>query len=101
MQNEFSDWNHMNNATEKQLIAQIKIGGIYKHYKNKLYKVHMVSKSADDLTWWVVYEALYENELSTMWHRKLEDFLEVGSWIDGQPAIQRFTLIENNESKKI
>ena len=87
--------------TQQELIAQLKIGGIYKHYKNKLYKVHMLSRSADDLSWWVVYETLYENELSKIWHRKLEDFLEIGVWIEGQPATPRFTLIENIESKII
>lgn len=85
------------NIPEKELIAQIKIGGIYKHYKNKVYKVHLLSKSADDLSWWVVYEALYENELSKIWHRRLEDFLEVGVWIEGQPAIPRFALVKENE----
>lgn len=86
----------MNIIAEKGLIAQLKIGGIYKHYKNKLYKVHSISKNADDLSLWVVYEALYENELSKIWHRKLEDFLEVGVWIEGQPAMPRFTLAEND-----
>ena len=85
----------MHTIAEKELIAQLKIGGMYKHYKNKLYKVLMLSKSADDLSLWVVYEALYENELSPIWHRRLEDFLEVGTWIEGQPAMTRFTLVEN------
>lgn len=88
------------NTTQQELIAQLKIGHIYRHYKNKLYKVHMLSKSSDDLSWWVVYEALYENGLSKIWHRRLEDFLQVGVWVEGQLAMPRFALVKENENEK-
>lgn len=83
------------NKNHDQLIHQLKIGGIYKHYKGNLYKVLMLSKSADDLSWWVVYQCLYDNKLSSIWHRKLEDFLQVDTWIEGQSAMPRFTLMQD------
>lgn len=85
------------NKNHIELIHQLKIGGIYKHYKGNLYKVLMLSKNTDDLSWWVVYQCLYDNELSTIWHRKLEDFFAVGNWIEGQPTMPRFDLVQENE----
>ena len=85
-------------SSKHELIQQLNIGGIYKHYKGPLYKVLMLSKSTDDLSWWVVYQALYDNALSTIWHRKLEDFLQVGTWVEGEAPIARFTLVQKNDS---
>ena len=84
-----------NHLSENQLLASLVIGGIYEHYKGKLYKVLMVSKNVDDLSWWVVYESLYDNPVSKIWHRKLEDFLEVGIWHEGKAARQRFVLVRS------
>ena len=79
---------------EQQLLAELIIGGTYEHYKGKLYRVLYVSKNVDDLSWWVVYESLYDNPVSTIWHRKLEDFLEVGVWQEGMQARPRFVLVK-------
>jgi hypothetical protein len=78
---------------EKELIQQIKIGGTYKHYKEKYYRVIMLSRNVEDYSLWVIYEPLYHHELGSTWHRKLEDFLEIGVWIENAPAMPRFTLV--------
>lgn len=48
--------------------------GIYRHYKDKLYRVIGVAKHSETLEELVVYEALYENERSKLWVRPLEMF---------------------------
>jgi hypothetical protein len=50
--------------------------GIYEHYKGKQYRVLGVAKHSETLEDLVVYEALYENELSQIWVRPLSMFLE-------------------------
>jgi len=58
------------------IINQIKPGEIWRHYKNKEYRIIAISCHSEDLTWYVVYEALYNNSISKIWHRPLEMFLE-------------------------
>ena len=48
--------------------------GIYLHYKNKKYRVLGTAKNRDTLEDFVVYEALYDNELSKLWLGKPEVF---------------------------
>jgi hypothetical protein len=51
--------------------------GIYKHAKSgKEYRVVGVAKHSETLEDIVVYEALYENELSKIWVRPLKMFTE-------------------------
>jgi hypothetical protein len=50
--------------------------GLYRHYKNKNYRVIGVAKHSETLEDLVVYEALYENDLSKLWVRPLTMFLE-------------------------
>lgn len=60
---------------------QLCLGGFYRHYKNKPYKVHGVVRHSESLDEHVLYEALYPNKLGQMWVRPLEMFLsdvEVG-----------------------
>jgi len=73
------------------LIEQIKPGDIWRHYKNKDYRIITVSCNTEDLTWYVVYEALYDNAVSKIWHRPIEMFLETIE-IDGT-NVPRFTRI--------
>ena len=60
----------------QELINQIKPGDLWRHYKNKDYKIIALSRHSEDLSWYVVYEALYDNAMSKIWHRPLEMFLE-------------------------
>lgn len=64
--------------------------GIYEHYKNPKhrYRVLGVARHSETLEDLVVYEALYENEMSKLWVRPLEMFLGDVE-IDGK-AIPRF-----------
>ncbi|MHB0865729.1 MAG: DUF1653 domain-containing protein [Minisyncoccota bacterium] len=66
--------------------------GMYEHYKGKKYRVVGVAKHSETLEDFVVYEALYENELSKLWIRPLQMFLgEVE--VDGK-MISRFRLVD-------
>lgn len=51
-------------------------GEIWRHYKGNDYRIIAVSCHTEDLSWYVVYEALYENSVSKIWHRPLNIFLE-------------------------
>ena len=52
--------------------------GIYKHSKKGTeYKVHFIAKHSETLEDVVVYEALYENELSKFWVRPVSMFEEI------------------------
>ena len=71
---------------------KVKIGGIYEHYKGQQYKAVCVSRHSEDLVWYVVYETLYDNEISRIWHRPVEMFLEE-IIVDGKNK-PRFRLVE-------
>jgi len=60
----------------QNLIEQINPGEIWRHYKNKDYRIITISCDTEKLNWYVVYEALYDNPLSQVWHRPLDMFLE-------------------------
>lgn len=67
--------------------------GVYEHYKGngKKYRVLGVAKHSETLEDMVVYEALYENEVSKLWVRPLSMFLgEVE--VNGK-RVPRFTYI--------
>lgn len=65
--------------------------GIYKHYKGKEYRVIGVAKHSETLEDFVVYEALYDNDLSKLWIRPIGMFLEELEVEGG--SVQRFTFI--------
>ncbi|MEX2054415.1 MAG: DUF1653 domain-containing protein [Candidatus Colwellbacteria bacterium] len=50
--------------------------GRYRHYKGKEYRVIGVAKHSETLEDLVVYEALYENNVSHLWIRPLAIFTE-------------------------
>lgn len=65
----------------------IKIGGIYKHFKGNIYKVVGIAKHSETMDDMVVYESLRNN---TLWVRPLSMWSEV---IDDK-GTRRFTLTE-------
>ena len=68
--------------------------GIYKHYKGKKYRVIGVAKHSETLDDLVVYEALYENEMSNLWVRPIDMFFDEVEK-DGK-KMKRFELINDN-----
>lgn len=52
---------------------EVKIKGIYKHFKGDLYIVEDIAQDSNTLEKIVVYRGLYEN--SPLWTRPLDDFL--------------------------
>lgn len=57
---------------ETQLIP----GGLYRHYKGMLYRVHNVVVHSETLEELVHYETLYENPRGRFWVRPKKMFLE-------------------------
>lgn len=73
-------------------MPDIAIGGIYLHYKNKKYRVTAIARHSETLEEMVVYEALYDNELGSVWVRPKSMFTEevdIGGYCG-----PRFRLIE-------
>jgi len=48
--------------------------GIYEHYKGHQYRVIGVAKHSETLEDLVIYEALYNNEMSKLWARPMAMF---------------------------
>ncbi|MEI8068068.1 MAG: DUF1653 domain-containing protein [Candidatus Shapirobacteria bacterium] len=71
---------------------EIKKGQIYKHYKSDhTYKIIDVGIHSETLEEMVVYEALYENKMGSIWIRSLKMWFEEVEW-DGK-KVKRFELI--------
>jgi hypothetical protein len=70
----------------------LKLNGLYRHYKGKMYKVHQVVRHSETLEELVLYETLYENPAGKWWVRPATMFLETVV-IDGV-AKPRFEWIE-------
>ncbi|OGB97500.1 hypothetical protein A3F06_03105 [candidate division TM6 bacterium RIFCSPHIGHO2_12_FULL_36_22] len=68
------------------------VGGLYRHYKGKLYKVINIARHSETLEFMVIYQALYNSTFgnNTIWTRPLTMFVEE---IDLQTHQQRFELI--------
>jgi hypothetical protein len=66
--------------------------GIYEHYKGKKYRVIGVAKHSETLEDMVVYEALYDNDVSKLWIRPLQMFLEEVE-VDAK-KVPRFTYLK-------
>jgi hypothetical protein len=51
--------------------------GVYRHSKTgNLYRVHFVAKDSETLENMVVYEALYDNQMSNFWSRPARMWFE-------------------------
>lgn len=53
---------------------EVKINGIYKHFKGNLYRVENIALDSETLEEVVVYRALYGEQ--KLWVRKKSNFLE-------------------------
>ena len=68
--------------------------GIYRHYKNKEYRVIAVGKHSETLEDFVLYEALYDNTLSHFWIRPLSMFADMVT-VDGK-EVSRFEFLRDS-----
>jgi len=73
-------------------------GGIYRHYKGKMYRFLRVVRHSETLEELALYECLYENELGSVWVRPLEMFFE-DVLVDGVPTA-RFAYIGNESGSR-
>ena len=73
----------------------ISIGGVYKHYKGNLYSVLALGKYEADESDVVIYEALYDNPVSKVWVRRVDNFTEFVE-INGK-QVPRFALFREGE----
>lgn len=76
---------------------KVKVGALYRHYKNKMYKVVGVAHHSETLEPLVIYQALYDSPefgKDSLWARPLSMFLKTVT-VDGvtQP---RFALVEES-----
>ena len=65
--------------------------GVYAHYKGNRYRVIGVAKHSETLKDFVVYEALYHNDLGQLWVRPKSMFMEKVE-VDGK-MVPRFRYI--------
>lgn len=72
---------------------EIKIGGLYRHFKGNEYRVLHVAKHSETLEPHVVYQALYGE--GGIWIRPLDMFLGTRD-VDGQP-VKRFQAIPDEK----
>ncbi|MGZ5278695.1 MAG: DUF1653 domain-containing protein [Pseudobdellovibrionaceae bacterium] len=52
----------------------VRLGGTYRHYKGKMYKVHQVVRHSETLEELVFYECLYDSPGGQWWVRPLAMF---------------------------
>lgn len=73
----------------------LQVGAIFEHVKTgKQYKLVALAKDVHNLREFVVYEALYENNISKYWIRDKEEFLGEAQSPDGS-FHPRFRLVED------
>lgn len=70
-------------------MEDIKIGGIYKHYKGNLYKVLMIGTNSETLEFMIVYQAMYGD--NKIWIRPASMWDEIVTV--NNKEIKRFTLV--------
>ena len=69
-------------------------GAVYEHVKTgKRYRIIALAKDSSTLEELVVYEALYDNSVSSLWVRSKENFLGEAISFDGTMH-PRFRLVE-------
>lgn len=71
--------------------------GIYRHYKNKLYKVISIARHSETLEEMVIYQALYDSKKfgkNAIWIRPKKNFLE--NILVNNQKVPRFVFIKND-----
>lgn len=69
-------------------MSKLVLGGYYRHYKNKPYKVLDIVRHSESLELLALYQTLYKNESGSMWVRPLAMF-EENVMIEGK-SVARF-----------
>lgn len=80
------------------MVRELVEGGIYRHYKGKLYKAHFLVRHSETMEWLVLYETLYENDAGKMWVRPKEMFLE-DTLVDGK-RVARFEYVGDRKGSE-
>ena len=80
------------------MVNDLKIGGLYQHYKGKNYIVHNIVRHSESLEWMVFYECLYENPAGKLWVRPMGMFLETVE-VEGK-TVPRFKYIGDQKGKE-
>ena len=73
----------------EEVARNLKIGGIYRHYKGDFYLIEALARDSDSLEGMVVYRSLYGD--GRLWVRPYAEFM---GKIDGQRQRYRFELQE-------
>lgn len=78
----------------KESERKVEVGGIYRHFKGKLYHVEGIAKHSENCEEYVVYRQMYGD--GSLWIRPLSMFLEEVDREKYPEVIQqyRFELIE-------
>lgn len=79
------------------MVTEIKLGGVYQHYKGMNYIVHQLVKHSETLEWFVYYECLYDNPEGKLWIRPMRMFMEEVE-VDGK-LLPRFKYIGDQKGR--
>ena len=79
-------------------MREVKPGGVYRHFKGKMYQVVDVALHSETLEPYVVYRQLYGE--GKMWIRPLEMFLEPVDRVKYPDCMQEFRFELEGEEQK-
>lgn len=80
------------------MVNDLKIGGLYQHYKGMNYRVLNLVKHSETLEWLVYYECLYDNKEGSFWVRPLKMFMETVE-VNGE-IVPRFKYIGDQKGSQ-
>lgn len=72
-------------------------GGLYRHYKGKLYRAHALVRHSETEELLVSYETLYDTPLGRLWVRPAAMWNELVE-VDGK-KVPRFELVEEDKNQ--
>ncbi len=79
-------------------MSDLKLGGVYRHYKGKNYRVIDLARHSETLDWYVIYQCLYENPEGKIWLRPLKMFQEEVN-VEGK-MVPRFAYIGDQKGSQ-